>query len=69
MGTVFLFDSPHARRPGRVDVFGIVLMILGFGALQLMLDWGEREDWFDSELIRALWWRPSPASRPSSSAS
>ena len=54
MGTVFLFDSPHTRRPGRVDVVGIVLMILGFGALQLMLDWGEREDWFDSDLIRAL---------------
>jgi DHA2 family multidrug resistance protein len=54
MGTVFLFDSPHTRRPGRVDVIGIVLMILGFGALQLMLDWGEREDWLDSDLIRAL---------------
>ena len=54
MGTVFLFDSPHARKPGRVDVLGIVLMVIGFGALQLALDWGEREDWFDSDLIVAL---------------
>jgi DHA2 family multidrug resistance protein len=54
MGTVFLFDSPHTRRPGRVDILGIVLMIAGFGAMQLMLDWGEREDWFDSDLVWAL---------------
>ena len=33
---------------------GLVLMVLGFGCLQLMLDRGEREDWFDSRLIVAL---------------
>jgi DHA2 family multidrug resistance protein len=54
MASVFLFDSPHARKPGRVDLPGIVLMIVGFGCLQLMLDWGEREDWFDSALVRNL---------------
>ncbi len=54
MATVFLFDSPHARKPGRVDLPGIALMIVGFASLQLMLDWGEREDWFDSELILVL---------------
>jgi DHA2 family multidrug resistance protein len=54
MGTVFLFDSPHARKPGRVDVPGIVLMVVGFGCLQLVLDWGEREDWLDSDLIVGL---------------
>jgi DHA2 family multidrug resistance protein len=54
MGTIFLFDSPHLRRPGRVDLPGIVLMVIGFGSLQLMLDWGEREDWFDSDLVVAL---------------
>ena len=30
---------------------GIVLMVLGFGCLQLVLDLGERQDWFDSTLI------------------
>jgi DHA2 family multidrug resistance protein len=54
MGSIFLFDSPHARKPGRVDLPGIVLMIVGFGCLQLMLDWGETEDWFDSDLIQGL---------------
>jgi DHA2 family multidrug resistance protein len=54
MGIIFLFDSPHARRPGRVDVIGLVLMLIGFGCLQLVLDWGEREDWLDSDLVIAL---------------
>ncbi len=54
MGTIFLFDNPNVRRPGRVDLPGIALMIVGFGCLQLMLDWGEREDWFDSSLVVAL---------------
>jgi DHA2 family multidrug resistance protein len=54
MGMVFLFDSPHARKPGRVDLPGLLLMVVGFGCLQLMLDWGETEDWFDSDLILGL---------------
>jgi DHA2 family multidrug resistance protein len=52
--SAFLIDSPHQRRPGRIDVPGLVLMVVGFGTLQLTLDWGEREDWFDSGLIVGL---------------
>ncbi|PWU19230.1 MAG: EmrB/QacA family drug resistance transporter [Candidatus Rokuibacteriota bacterium] len=52
MVSAFLFDAPFHRRPRRVDVAGIVLMVLGFGCLQLVLDLGERHDWFDSTLIR-----------------
>ena len=44
-------------------------MVLGFGCLQLFLDRGEREDWFDSTLIVTLavlaswpWWASSSAS-------
>src|SRR5438128_2831364 len=51
MVSAFLTDAKHLRKPGRIDVPGLVLMIVGFGALQLTLDWGEREDWFDSQLI------------------
>ena len=29
-------------------------MVVGFGCLQLVLDRGEHEDWFDSDLIVAL---------------
>src|SRR5262249_59845293 len=49
-----LFDAPFHRRPSRVDVIGIVLMVLGFGCMQLFLDLGERRDWLDSGLIVAL---------------
>jgi MFS transporter, DHA2 family, multidrug resistance protein len=54
MVSAFLFDAPFHRRPRRVDVSGIVLMVLGFGCLQLVLDLGERQDWFDSSAIVAL---------------
>jgi DHA2 family multidrug resistance protein len=54
MASAFLFDPPYLRKPSRVDWPGLVLMVLGFGCLQLMLDRGEREDWFDSPMIVAL---------------
>jgi DHA2 family multidrug resistance protein len=54
MAGAFLFDPPYLRKPSRVDWPGLVLMVLGFGCLQLMLDRGEREDWFDSGMIIAL---------------
>ena len=54
MVSAFLFDASFHRKPRRVDLVGIVLMVVGFGCLQLMLDLGERRDWFDSNLILAL---------------
>lgn len=51
MISAFLFDASFHHRPRRVDIAGIVLMVLGFGCLQLVLDLGERYDWFDSQLI------------------
>ena len=49
-----LFDPPYLKRPGRVDVPGIVLMVIGFLSLQLFLDQGERKEWFDSNYIATL---------------
>jgi DHA2 family multidrug resistance protein len=54
MASAFLFDPPYLRKPARVDWPGLVLMVMGFGCLQLFLDRGEREDWFDSTLIVTL---------------
>ncbi len=54
MVSAFLFDAPFHRRPRHVDVIGIVLMVIGFGCLQLCLDLGERRDWFESALIVTL---------------
>ncbi len=54
MASAFLFDPPYLRKPGRVDALGLVLIVVGFGCLQLVLDRGEREDWFDSGFIVTL---------------
>jgi DHA2 family multidrug resistance protein len=54
LASVFLFDSPYARRATRIDWTGLILMIAGFGCLQLVLDRGEREDWFESSTIVAM---------------
>ncbi|OGL47494.1 MAG: EmrB/QacA family drug resistance transporter [Candidatus Schekmanbacteria bacterium RBG_13_48_7] len=35
----------------RIDYFGISLLAVGFGSLQFVLDKGQREDWFSSNLI------------------
>ena len=54
MASAFLFDPPYLRKPGRIDWWGLGLMVTGFGCLQLVLDRGEREDWFDSPAIVAM---------------
>jgi DHA2 family multidrug resistance protein len=51
MATAFLFDPPYLKKPRRIDWWGLGLMIVGFAGLQLVLDRGEREDWFDSPVI------------------
>jgi MFS transporter, DHA2 family, multidrug resistance protein len=54
LASVFLFDPPYLRRATRIDWWGLGLMVAGFGCLQLVLDRGEREDWFASRSIVAL---------------
>jgi len=54
LASVFLFDPPYLRRASRIDWWGLGLMVAGFGCLQLVLDRGEREDWFASRTIGAL---------------
>src|SRR5437870_9519721 len=54
MASVFLFDPPYLRRAARIDWWGLGLMVAGFGCLQLVLDRGEREDWFASGTIVVL---------------
>jgi len=54
LSSAFLVDSPHARKPGRIDLAGLALMVVGFGCLQFVLDRGERQDWFDADVIRTL---------------
>jgi DHA2 family multidrug resistance protein len=54
VSSAVLFDPWYLKKPGRIDAPGLVLMALGFLSLQLFLDQGERNEWFDSSYIVAL---------------
>ncbi len=51
----FVHDPPfmHERRTrgGKVDYAGILLLVLSIGLLQLVLDRGQRADWFESSWV------------------
>jgi DHA2 family multidrug resistance protein len=51
VSSAVLFDPPYLRKPGRIDVLGLVLMAVGFLSLQLFLDQGERNEWFASAFV------------------
>lgn len=51
----YIQDPPYlVRERGRLDLMGLILMMTGLGALQLMLEKGENEDWFSSRFIISL---------------
>ena len=50
----YVRDAVHQVRASTVDWPGIVLLTLAVGALQWMLERGERIDWFDSPFFVAL---------------
>jgi DHA2 family multidrug resistance protein len=54
VASAVLFDPWYLRKPGRIDAPGLVLMAVGFLSLQLVLDQGERYEWFDSAFIAVL---------------
>lgn len=50
-------DPPYLKTQkttGRVDWQGLLLLAVGIGALQVVLDKGEREDWFSSSFINVF---------------
>jgi DHA2 family multidrug resistance protein len=53
MCNLFVQDPPYIReqRPGRIDYLGFGLMALALGAMQLVLDKGQEEEWFASNFI------------------
>jgi len=55
MTRLYVFDPPYLKRETtRVDYWGIGLLALWVGALQLALDLGQQRDWFASPLIATL---------------
>jgi MFS transporter, DHA2 family, multidrug resistance protein len=51
-------DPPYFRRrklaETHIDYVGLSFVALGLGALQIVLDKGQRDDWFESDFIRTL---------------
>ncbi len=53
---MLISDPPYMKQQGnrhgfRVDYIGLGLLALGLGALQVVLDKGQRDDWFGSRFI------------------
>lgn len=51
----FIEDPDYlVRRKGSIDWSGLALLTIGLGSLQLMLENGEKDNWFDSHFITWL---------------
>src|SRR3954467_1731123 len=55
MTKMYIFDPPYLKAQSRrVDYWGIGMLAVGIGALQIVLDKGQEEDWFSSNMILGL---------------
>jgi DHA2 family multidrug resistance protein len=54
MSSLYLFDPPYIRRRigESIDYWGLGLLALGIGTLQVILDKGQEADWFGSAWVR-----------------
>jgi len=51
----FMHDSKYKqKKQGKIDLIGIGLLAVGLGSLQLLLEKGQKNGWFDSEFIIVL---------------
>jgi len=74
--TSFLHDPPGMRNPNaKVDYMGAILLAVGLGSLQYVLEEGQQNDWFNDALILRLtflsvlslatmiWWELTPLNK------
>jgi len=55
LAALLIHDPPYIRRAKlRIDYWGLFLITTGLACLQIVLDKGEREDWFQSNFILVL---------------
>ncbi len=54
MIAAYVHDPAHQKKPPTIDYQGIALLVVSVGALQYVLEHGQREDWLDSRLITSL---------------
>ena len=53
--SAFIYDPPYLKRGNmRVDGWGLGMLAVGMGALQIMFDKGQEDDWFGSRFIIIL---------------
>jgi DHA2 family multidrug resistance protein len=51
----FIFDPPYlVRSKVKIDYFGLIFLSVGLGSLQIMLEKGSDENWFESAFIKKL---------------
>ncbi len=52
MAVFFITDPPYMKRTAmRIDYWGLMFLVVGLGSLQIVLDKGQRENWFASSFI------------------
>jgi len=52
LGLMYITDPGHLKRPeGRVDFMSFIFICVGLGSLEVVLNRGERYDWFESRFI------------------
>jgi len=55
MVNYFVFDPAYLKRTkATIDYWGLALLTLGIGSLQVVLDKGQQDDWFNSSFIIAF---------------
>src|SRR5467141_2420824 len=54
LSLTFIQNSRYQQRAERVDYIGLLLLAVGIGTLQTMLERGERLDWFQSRQVITL---------------
>ncbi|MBI1911125.1 MAG: DHA2 family efflux MFS transporter permease subunit [Deltaproteobacteria bacterium] len=56
MAKFFIFDPDYLKKKEglSIDYWGLILLTSGLGSLQVVLDKGQREDWFSSSFIIAF---------------
>ena len=55
MTLTFIVDPPYMMRSKvKIDYWGLILLTVGLGCLQVVLDKGQRQDWFSSDYIAWL---------------
>ncbi len=51
----FIIDPPYMKKiKMKIDYWGLILLAIGLGCLQVVLDKGQMEDWFSSRFITTL---------------